>query len=153
MLEERLVDYEGTLLLVSHDRAFLDNVVTTVFVFDGAGAIEEFVGGYSDWAAYHQQQRKIAQASKKNKGTQKTSKATAQTPKITYKQQQELTDLPEKIEQLEGLQDTLNGKINAPDFYQQSKEITTKILYDLQETEQKLEQTYQHWDKLEALSK
>ena len=72
--------------------------------------------------------------------------------KITYKQQQELEALPERIDQLEQSQQALNEKINTATFYQQSKQITAQVLQELQETEQKLEQAYQLWDKLDALS-
>ncbi|MCK5872077.1 MAG: ATP-binding cassette domain-containing protein [Methylococcales bacterium] len=154
LLEAKLVDFNGTVLLVSHDRAFLDNVVTSVLVFDGAGAINEFVGGYSDWSLHHQQQRKEQQAQEKTNNSSKKPK-TAQTDKakkMTYKQQQELETLPEKIDQLEQSQQALNEKINRPTFYQQSKQITAQVLHELQATEQKLEQVYQLWDKLDTLS-
>ena len=154
LLEAKLVDFDGTVLLVSHDRAFLDNVVTSVLVFDGTGNIEEFVGGYSDWSLHHQQQRKEQQAQEKTNNSSKKAKTTQtnKAKKITYKQQQELEILPERIDQLEQSQQALNEKINTPTFYQQSKQITAQVLHELQETEQKLEQAYQLWDKLEALS-
>ncbi|MCK5727615.1 MAG: ATP-binding cassette domain-containing protein [Methylococcales bacterium] len=153
LLEAKLVNFNGTVLLVSHDRAFLDNVVTSVLIFDGTGHINEFIGGYSDWSLHHQQQRKAQQAQEKTKSNLKKSKANTDNPKkITYKQQQTLDALPEKIDQLEQSQQALNEKINAPTFYQQSKQITRQVLHELQETEQKLEQAYQLWDKLDALS-
>jgi len=152
LLEAKLVDFTGTLLLVSHDRAFLDNVVTSVLVFDGQGKVDEFIGGYSDWFIHHQQQRKNQQSQKKIKDNSKNSKdSPLKKKKITYKQQQELDSLPELIDALETLQQAINEKINAVDFYQQAKEITTKVLDELQQTEQKLEQAYQRWDALEAL--
>ena len=152
LLEAKLVDFTGTLLLVSHDRAFLDNVVTSVLVFDGQGEVDEFIGGYSDWFVYHQQQRKNQQSQKKIKANPKSSKdSPLKNKKITYKQQQELDSLPELIDELETRQQTINEKINAIDFYQQTKEITAKVLTELQQTERKLEQAYQRWDTLEAL--
>ncbi|MCK4494368.1 MAG: ATP-binding cassette domain-containing protein, partial [Methylococcales bacterium] len=153
LLEAKLVDFNGTVLLVSHDRAFLDNVVTSVLIFDGAGNIDEFVGGYSDWSLHHQQQRKEKQAQEKTNNSSKKPKSnTNSVKKITYKQQQELEALPERIDQLEQSQQALNEKINTATFYQQSKQITAQVLQELQETEQKLEQAYQLWDKLDALS-
>ncbi len=152
LLEAKLVEFTGTLLLVSHDRAFLDNVVTSVFVFDGKGQVDEFIGGYSDWFVYNQQQRKQLQSLKKAKETvKKSSIVTPEKKKTIYKQQQELDSLPELIDTLEALQKSINEKINESDFYQQAKEITVKTLNELQETEKKLEQAYQRWDELEAL--
>ncbi|MDQ7091129.1 MAG: ATP-binding cassette domain-containing protein [Methylococcales bacterium] len=153
LLEAKLVDFEGTLLLVSHDRAFLDNVVTSVLVFDGHAQIDEFIGGYSNWSLHQQQQRKKNQITQKLKNTSKPEKAAVVSKKkITYKQQQELDSLPEIIDTLEELQQTINKKINASDFYQQAKEMTANVLNELQETEQKLEKSYRRWDELEAIA-
>ncbi len=107
LLEEKLTDYDGTLLIVSHDRAFLDNVVTSVLVFEGAGVINEYVGGYSDWLAYTQARaQQLAQATKQaaQRATTKTAEPLANTTKkkkLSYKEQQGLQQLPAVIEQLE----------------------------------------------------
>ena len=152
LLEAKLVDFDGTLLLVSHDRAFLDNVVTSVFVFAGEGRIDEFVGGYSDWLIHHQQQRKKQQAEKKAAIMPKAIKDVApKKKKLNFKQQQELASLPELIETLEASLEKINADINAPEFYQQASDVTAKALNELQKTEQKLESAYQRWDELEAL--
>lgn len=150
LLEEKLVEFSGTLLLVSHDRAFLDNVVTSIFVFTGAGKIQEFVGGYSDWSKYQQQQ---AQNIRKNTANvvKKSKPSNPQKNKLSYQQQQELATLPDLIDALETQQGEINNTINQADFYQQEQLKTTQILNQLQAINNQLEQAYQRWDLLEEL--
>ncbi|MEQ1544086.1 ATP-binding cassette domain-containing protein [Methyloglobulus sp.] len=158
LLEERLVDYSGTLLLVSHDRAFLDNVVTSVFVLDGSGSVEEFVGGYSDW-----QNQKLTEvktdSAKKNQDSKKKLDLSVENPyvpknpvkkKLSFKEQQELTNMPELIAQLEAQQAELTKKINDVDFYKNDQTVIAKTLADLQTADTKLEQVFQRWDELES---
>lgn len=152
LLEAKLVEFDGTLLLVSHDRAFLDNVVTSVFVLTGEGGrVDEFIGGYSDWFAHQQQQLKEQENQKKTAVAKKPKPVSPKKKKLSYKQQQELNTLPDLIEQLESSLETLNAEINEPSFYQQAQDVTAKVLQNLQETQQQLEETYQRWDELEAL--
>lgn len=150
LLEERLVEYTGTLLIVSHDRVFLDNVVTSVIVFEGEGVVSEFVGGYSDWLAYSQ-----AQAKSLKKVSKAESKLSAETvtekKKISYKEQKELTELPAIIEVLESKQAEVNEKIVASEFYQQDQKEVDLILKKLAKINTDLEQAYARWDELEAL--
>jgi ABC transport system ATP-binding/permease protein len=159
LLEEKLVDYSGTLLLVSHDRAFLDNVVTSVFVLDGSGSVEEFVGGYSDW-----QSQKLAAVktdpAKKNQDSKKKLDLSVENPnvpknpvkkKLSFKEQQELTNMPELIAQLEAQQVELNKKISSTEFYKNDQTIVAGTLADLQAADAKLEQAFQRWDELESL--
>ncbi|MFA5984387.1 MAG: ATP-binding cassette domain-containing protein [Methylococcaceae bacterium] len=153
LLEEKLVNYDGTLLLVSHDRAFLDNVVTAVFVLDGSGQVEEFIGGYSDWLDYTKQVK--ADAAKKTVDNTKKDKATV-TPlggkkkKLSYKEQQELAALPELIDQLESQQVKLSQQTAAADFYKQEQAAISQTLADLQALEAKLQATYERWGELDA---
>jgi ATP-binding cassette subfamily F protein uup len=147
LLEQRLVDYDGTVLLVSHDRAFLDNVVTSVIVFSGNGQIEEFVGGYSDWI----QQCKQQEANKATDVKKKVNKAKPKQQKLTYKEKQELEKIPQLIETLEAQQSALNEKINTPEFYQGDKLQIADKLDELKEITEKLELAYQRWDELEAM--
>jgi ATP-binding cassette subfamily F protein uup len=154
LLEEKLVDFSGTLLIVSHDRAFLDNVVTSVFVLDGTGDVEEFVGGYSDWLAYSTAQKqaqlkKTSDAPKKDK-TVATAPATAKKKKLSFKEQQELNNLPVLIDQLEAKQAALTEQTAAPSFYKQDKKAVAKTLDELNALETTLEQTYARWNELEA---
>jgi len=150
LLEEKLVEFSGTLLLVSHDRAFLDNVVTSIFVFDNKGEINEFVGGYSDWSQ-HQQSQPQKIADKKNTEAKKTKAAHTKKIKLSYKDQKELNELPDLIDKLEKKQAAVNTEINQANFYQQGEDKTAKVLAELQKVEKKLEQAYQRWDELEAL--
>ncbi len=154
LLEEKLVDFAGTLLIVSHDRAFLDNVVTSVFVLDGTGDVEEFVGGYSDWVEYSKSQKqaqlkKAAEAPKKDKPVA-TTPAPAKKKKLSFKEQQELSKLPVLIEELETKQAALTEQTSAPNFYKQDAKAVAKTLDELKALEIKLEQTYARWDELEA---
>ncbi|MDD2725070.1 MAG: ATP-binding cassette domain-containing protein [Methylovulum sp.] len=152
LLEEKLINFEGTLLLVSHDRAFLDNVVTSVFVLDGSSKVQEFIGGYSDWIAYNENKPQTASpAAKKNQPIQAIeSSVGAKKKKLSYKEQQELKALPELIDKLETQQATLSQQIGSPDFYKNSPDKVNKALDDLKKLESQLAQTYQRWDELEA---
>ncbi|MEQ1557315.1 MAG: ATP-binding cassette domain-containing protein [Methyloglobulus sp.] len=158
LLEEKLVDYNGTLLLVSHDRAFLDNVVTSVFVLDGSGGVDEFVGGYSDWLIQSQANAKTELANKNSDNKKKQTLAgenqNTSAPakkKLSFKEQQELNNLPELISQLEAQQVELNRQISDADFYKNDQAIIAKTLAELQAIDTKLEQVYQRWDELESL--
>lgn len=155
LLEEKLVTFDGTLLLVSHDRAFLDNVVTSVFVLDGTGKVEEFVGGYTDWKDHEKQkQLKITSENRKQEksvAVTSTQSATAK-KKLGFKEKQELEKLPELIEALENQQATLTLAISDADFYKKDQNTIAKTLDELKQTETKLEQVYLRWDELEALS-
>lgn len=157
LLEEKLVNYDGTLLLVSHDRAFLDNVVTSVFVLDGTGRVDEFVGGYTDWMS-HCQQAKQAEAAKKatavkqEKPATNTAERTATKKKLSFKEQQELDRLPDMIDELEARQAELNQQINDANFYKNDKETIAKALTELEKTTAQLEQVYERWNELEALA-
>ncbi len=153
LLEEKLVDYSGTLLLVSHDRAFLDNVVTSVFVLDGQGKVAEFIGGYSDWL-----RQKPAAVTAKAEGKTKPEPATANVKplakaasakKLSFKEQQELSELPALIEQLESRQAELNAQINSPEFYKAEQSLISQTMAELQAIDSKLENAYQRWDELE----
>jgi ATP-binding cassette subfamily F protein uup len=141
------------LLLVSHDRAFLDNVVTSVFVLDGTGKIEEYVGGYSDWMQQRREPEQKAQAVKKTPEKEKAEKpAAAKKKKLSYKEQQELNQLPERIEQLETRQAELNEQINSSEFYKNDQADITRMLDELSQTVAKLEQAYQRWNELEEMA-
>ncbi|MDO9215511.1 MAG: ATP-binding cassette domain-containing protein [Methylococcales bacterium] len=156
LLEEKLVEFAGTLLLVSHDRAFLDNVVTSIFVLDGTGDVEEFIGGYSDWLEYSKQLKQTQVQAKKTQDTAKKEKpaapatAPAKKKKLSYKEQQELNNLPAQIEELENKQAALTEQTAAPDFYKQDKKTVAKTLDELNALEIKLEETYSRWNELEA---
>ncbi len=153
LLEEKLVNYDGTLLLVSHDRAFLDNVVTSVFVLNGVGDVDEFVGGYTDWMGYVNQAEQIKPVivAKKNQEALKQDKSAVKKKKLSYKDQQELNDLPQVIEDLEVKQAALTLQISSSAFYKKEPLAIAKTLDELKMIETKLEHVYARWNDLEAL--
>ena len=150
LLEELLMEFSGTLLLVSHDREFLDNVVTSTLVFEGEDRIGEYVGGYSDWL--HQQSSIATQAGKPATTRPAANhKPSAGKPrKLSYKDQRELDALPERIEALETEQSQLQQAVSEPNFYQQSDEEVKAVLTRLETVTAKLESCYARWEVLEA---
>lgn len=147
LLEELLMDFSGTLLLVSHDRAFLDNIVTSTLVFEGNGVVQEYIGGYSDW------QKRVQKKSKPvvTKVDTRAAKKSTGTKKLNFKEQQELSALPERIEQLEGAQKALTERIAAADFYEKPAEEIKKTLTELSQLEEDIKQAYQRWESLVAV--
>ncbi len=148
LLEELLNNYQGTLLIVSHDRTFLDNVVTSTLVFNGDGEIQEFIGGYNDWL----QQSKATTTIIQKKAEQKKlpiEKEKTKTDKLSFKEKAELSELPKKITALESEQTTLLELTHSADFYQQSPEKITGTMNKLAEIEIQLTQAYQRWEELE----
>lgn len=153
ILEEKLVEYQGSLLLVSHDREFLDNVVTSVLVFEGDGRVSEYIGGYADWFRLAELNKKAeAEAVKASESaTKKEKPKPAPTKKLGFKEQRELEQLPARIEELENLHSELNAKINSAEFYKQSPEAVAATLAQLNAADEALTQAYLRWDELEAL--
>ncbi|HCG7041507.1 TPA: ABC transporter ATP-binding protein [Vibrio parahaemolyticus] len=158
LLEEMLANYQGTLLLVSHDREFVDNTVTTSWIFEGDGVIEEFVGGYHD--AKQQRDQALAvrfsteKPAKKEKVVEETPKTTQpknNSKKLSYKLQRELEALPAKLEQLESDIETLQEKVNDPEFFAKPVEQTQPVLEQLAALEQELEIAFERWEELEAM--
>jgi ATP-binding cassette subfamily F protein uup len=156
LLEEILADFKGTLLLVSHDRDFMDSVVTSLLVMGEDGSIEEQAGGYSDWEARGGRLTAEAAAESTALTTKKiavidpvaTQKKTKR--KLSYKEQRELEGLPGHIENLEGQQAELELQIAAPDFYQQTADIVTERLNDLEQLNRDLETAIERWSELEG---
>ncbi|TOI42978.1 ABC transporter ATP-binding protein [Vibrio parahaemolyticus] len=158
LLEEMLANYQGTLLLVSHDREFVDNTVTTSWIFEGDGVIEEFVGGYHD--AKQQRDQALAvrfsteKPAKKEKVVEETPKTTQpknNSKKLSYKLQRELEALPAKLEQLESDIETLQEQVNDPEFFAKAVEQTQPVLEQLAALEQELEIAFERWEELEAM--
>lgn len=155
LLEEKLVNYDGTLLLVSHDRAFLDNVVTSVYVLNGSGDVDEFVGGYTDWNTHvtQEKQNKPAVVAKKPVAVSNQEKpVAAKKKKLSFKEQQELDKLPQMIDELEAKQAALNLQISSSAFYKKDALAIAKTLDELKVTEAKLEQVFARWNELEGLT-
>jgi len=151
ILEEKLVEYQGTLLLVSHDRAFLDNVVTSVMVFEGDGVVNEYIGGYADWFALSQQAKRVEAVRVAEEAGKKAKPKSGPSKKLSFKEIRELEQLPGLIEQLEARQAELNSKINSPEFYKQSADAVAAALAELKTTGEALAQAYLRWDALDGL--
>ncbi len=158
LLEEMLANYQGTLLLVSHDREFVDNTVTTSWIFEGNGVIEEFVGGYHDARQQREQVLVARQSAEKVAKKEKVVEETPKTPqpknnskKLSYKLQRELEALPAKLEQLETDIETLQEQVNDPEFFTKSVEQTQPVLEQLAALEQELEIAFERWEELEAM--
>jgi ATP-binding cassette subfamily F protein uup len=153
LLEDLLADYQGTLLLVSHDRTFLDNVVTSTLVFEGEGKVGEYAGGYEDW--------KLQRAAAPLKEVAKPSAPSLVAPavaektnnrnrKLSYKERRELEALPGKIEALEVEQSELHRLMGDGDFYRQPSDKITAAMERLRALNNDLEACYTRWEALEA---
>ncbi len=153
VLEKKLCDYAGTLIVVSHDRQFLDNVVTSTIVFEDGGKVQEYVGGYSDWLrqGHHlaetdspleaAEKKRVAAERRKNKSL----------TKLSYKDQRELDRLPAEIESIEATISELQQLIAAPDFYAQDAATVQQKLEDLNDAESRLERRVERWGELETM--
>jgi ATP-binding cassette subfamily F protein uup len=156
LLEEILLEFKGTVLLVSHDREFMDNVVTSILVLDGRGNVDEYVGGYSNWAdrggrLYSIEEKDAAGQDGAAESVAALGKETAAVParkKLSYKDQRELDTLPELIEELEQQQSELEAVISEPDFYQQDHKATSETLEQLAAAKEKLGAAYARWEEL-----
>ncbi|MDD8013226.1 MAG: ABC transporter ATP-binding protein, partial [Acidobacteriota bacterium] len=146
LLEELLLEFRGTLLLVSHDRAFLNNVVTSTLVFSGQGRIEEFVGGYDDWL--HQRGAIPPPVAEKPvpKPPPRPRPATA---KMSFKEERELEALPPLLEKLEAEKKGLLLSLADPGFYRGGSDTIAAANARLQELEKELHAAYQRWETLE----
>ena len=161
LLEEILMDFQGTLLLVSHDRDFMDRCVTSLLVMQGDGSIDEQAGGYSDWEA--RGGRLVAEGATSGTGENVTSTTTstastassvqkAESPKrkLSYKEQRELDALPQQMEELEAKQAALEAEIADPNFYNQDQEVLTAKLAELATATEALDAALERWTELEG---
>lgn len=146
-----LVRRPDLLLLVSHDRAFLNNVVTSTIVFEGNGQVVEYAGGYDDWLS--QRPQPAAERLPEKKGRQKARPKPKARPsrKLGYMQQREMQDLPNKIEALESEQKELAAILSDPLFYQKEKDEIAGVKKDLDRVDHEIETAYRRWEELEAL--
>jgi ATP-binding cassette subfamily F protein uup len=155
LLEERLVDYQGTVLLISHDREFLNNVVTSTLVFEADG-VREYVGGYDDWL------RQRASAPEEDDTANRPAASSRVTPpptsneasrrRLTFKEQQELSTLPARIEKLEAAVDALHQDMSQPDYYKQSGSQIAAGQAQLKDLELQLQAAYARWEELESIA-
>ena len=158
LLEDILQQYQGTVLLVSHDREFVNNTVTSSLYFAGQGKVVDIAGDYEDVVAYQKRQQNNVKAVET---VQKSVKPVEQKPvelssagskKLSYKEKRELELLPALIETLDAELSALQQQVNDPQFFRQSAEYTQKALNQLHETESKLAHAYERWEQLEALN-
>ncbi|MEW6038160.1 MAG: ATP-binding cassette domain-containing protein [Pseudomonadota bacterium] len=150
LLEELLGEFDGTVLLVSHDRAFVDNVVTGVWVFEGDGIVAEYVGGYSDWLAQRPAAVGRTPAPQPAAAKPPAPKPAGSRARLSYKEQRELESLPAAIETWESRQAELNALANAPDFYRRDAGEVKRALAELEALQASLEEGYRRWEELEA---
>ncbi|RUM54552.1 MAG: ABC transporter ATP-binding protein [Marinomonas sp.] len=163
LLEELLMNYDGTLLLVSHDRAFLDNVVTSTIAFEGEGNVQEYVGGYEDWirqggkfpdestAEVEKPQKAEKKAEKKAEASKKAPEPVKAKSKLSYKLQREFDAMPDLLADLEQQLEELNEVTSVADFYTGDQEKVQATLAKLSETEQALEDAMERWVELEEM--
>lgn len=155
LLEEILLDFTGTVLLVSHDRAFLDNVVTSTFAFEGNGQVRTYVGGYQDWLRQRPEPVKKTTSKEKPvadlKPAAQPEAAPKKTTKLSYKLQRELDQLPALLEQAEAALAALQEETSAPTFYQQAHDVVTAKLDELAVKEQAVEALMERWVELESM--
>jgi ATP-binding cassette subfamily F protein uup len=155
LLEERLVEFAGTILLVSHDRAFVDNVVTSTFAFEGGGRVQEYVSGYADWRKRSARSsgraaRSEPQASEVQQARPRAGSAPIRPPKRSFKEQRELEQLPARIEALEGEQAALGAALGAPDFHRRPPAEQVRARARPDEIAAELAAAYTRWEQLEA---
>ena len=155
LLEELLLEFDGTLLLVSHDRAFLDNVVTSTLVFEDGGRVNAYVGGYQDWlrqSASGEQARKPGAAPKKpsTPAAQPRAQAPTRPKKLSYKDQRELEQLPQRIEALDKELELAQAALGDPDLYRQAPERVKELNQRMRALEEELVQAYARWEALDS---
>ena len=155
LLEERLVEYHGTVLLISHDREFLNNVVTSTIVFESDG-VREYVGGYDDWLRQRASTADVEDTANRPapsaRPTPPPPRNAASRRRLTFKQQQELAALPARIEQLEAAIDALHQEMVQPDYYKQSGSQIAAGQAQLKDLEIQLQTAYARWEELESLA-
>jgi ATP-binding cassette subfamily F protein uup len=155
VLEQKLVEFTGTLIVVSHDREFLDNVVTSTIVFEKDGKVQQYVGGYSDWVRRGHELAEIDDpfglAAARRKQAHVERRKQQKPTKLSYMDQRELDQLPAEIESLEAAIAELQETVAAPGFYAQDQAIVQDKLKELSSTEEQLEQRIERWSELEAL--
>ena len=154
LLENLLAEYEGTLIVVSHDREFLDNVVTSTLVFEGDGKVREFAGGFTDWQDVVEREAAAKQPKKPKAAKQAApaAKSTSGPRRRTYKEKLELEALPEQLEALEDKKGTLEAEMASPDFYKRASDEIAADTARFEALTSELEAAYARWEELESLA-
>ena len=158
LLESRLAEFPGTLLLVSHDRAFLDNVVTSTMVFEGEGGVQEYEGGYEDWLiqrpeAVQPADSRTRKPEWKIRVSNPDAPTTGRKAKLSYNEKRELERLPDRIGEMEEEQESLNRTVANPEFYKEPAEKIKQVLARLEQVNNTLLELYESWDDLDSRSK
>ncbi len=151
LLEDLLVEYQGTLLVVSHDRDFLDNVVTSTLVFEGDGRIGDYVGGYADWVREKEKEAARKAQLEETKAAVTSAPDGRQSRKLTNKERKELEELPARIEALESEQASLGARLADPVFYQKERKAAAEVKTRLDEIDRQHAIAFARWEELEAL--
>ncbi|WP_417850743.1 hypothetical protein [Thalassoglobus sp.] len=149
LLEDLLGNYPGTVLLVSHDRAFLNNVVTSTLVLNGDGTVSEYDGGYDDYLRQRPSEQEPETSPKKNRASGRV-RENEQKPKLSYKEKKELEEIPQKIDDLEQTQASLQSAMADPEFFKQDGEKIASETARLQALSKDLESLYNRWEELAA---
>ena len=160
LLEAQLAEWPGTLLLVSHDRVFLDNVVTSTLVFEGEGRVQEYVGGYEDWLrqkqdpatspAVHGFTGSQVHGFTGSTGSSGSSGSSASARRLSYNEQREFTGMPAKIAALEEEQAALHARVQAPEFYKEPADTIAATLARVAQVDDELLAAYARWDELDS---
>ncbi len=148
LLEELLAEYNGTLFLVSHDRDFLNRVVTSTIAIEGNGQVSENVGGYDDWLKNHSEQPSGPAIVKEKKIKHNRQRQR----KLSFREKQELTDLPQKIETLEAAIEEIHEQMSDPEFYREAENRVATLKSSLAQLEEELESSFNRWQELEAIA-
>jgi ATP-binding cassette subfamily F protein uup len=160
LLEELVASFDGTLLLVSHDRSFLDRVVTSLLVLEGDGGVREFVGGWTDWEEWKKSSAASASAPSVRKSSKLDSKndvvavmptAPIKKKRLSYKEQREFDELPVKLETMESHKLTLDALVADPNFYGRDQNEVKNTLGELQALSEQIDAAYLRWEELEKL--
>jgi len=154
LLEDRLLEYKGTMLMVSHDREFLNNVVTSTIVFEGEGRLQEYVGGYDDWLRQRKEQVEPSKSIVPKESRQKKTKIPKEKQKLSFKESRELDALPQTIEALEEEKQRLTADLSSPEFYA-SRDLSkiNGVNERFHALEKELGVAYHRWDELESMAK
>jgi ATP-binding cassette subfamily F protein uup len=151
LLEELLLNYQGNVLLVSHDRAFLNNLVTSILVFEGNGQVTEYIGGYDDWLKQKKKTGTKILPKPKPNGPKKTKPKRERPKKLTFREKQELEDMPSLIESLEQTHEKIFNDLSDPAFYKSESTEIASAKEQLESLEIQLEKAYQRWEALESV--
>jgi len=151
LLEELLLNYQGNVLLVSHDRAFLNNLVTSILVFEGDGLVAEYIGGYDDWVKQRKKDETKNPPKPRKNGAKKPKSKREGPKKLTFRENRELEEIPSLIESLEQEHEKIFKDLSDPAFYKKESAEIARAKERLESLETELEKSYQRWEALESV--